>query len=102
MHMLNSIIILRTWFRWDDAFELLFITVEVDPHNITPAEIAINLHLAQYQLLKALNSDAPKEYFQMIRRNCIVPKFRLEYFELVGNTVVDPPIDLQSELLKAH
>ena len=81
----NTIItILRTWFRWDDAFEQPSISVEEDPHRIIPAEIATNLHLAQAQLLNAVESDASKERFS------------------VGNTATDLPIELQHELLKAR
>ena len=90
---------------YSPAFDISSITVEGNPHKIIPAEIADNLHLAQYQLIQALNSDIPKGRFSdpmMIRRNCLVAEFLLEFFELVGNTATDLSIDLQSELLKAR
>ena len=57
IHKFSSIItILRTCFRWDDAFELSSVTVEGDQHKIIFAEIANSIHLAQFQLLKAVQS----------------------------------------------
>ena len=42
------------------------ISVQEDPHKIIPGEIANNLHLAQFQLLKAVQSDfSQKENFQI-------------------------------------
>ena len=78
--------------------------IEGDPHKFIPAEIAKDLHLTQTKLLAAVKSNYSKGKFldpMMIRRCCLVPKFLLEFFELVGNTAIDLPIDLQSELLKA-
>ena len=57
VNKLNAIItILRTWFKWDDSFELQSITVEGDPHKIIPAEVAKDLHLTQIKLLAAVKS----------------------------------------------
>ena len=49
-----------------------------------------------------MESDASKGKFSdpiSIRRNCIIPKFLLEFFELVRDTAKDLPMELQSELL---
>ena len=106
VHKLNAVItILRTWFRWDDAFELPSITVEGEPHKIIPTEIANKLHFTQFQLLKAVESEASRGRFSdpiIIRRKFLVPKYLLEFFELVGNTTIDLPLDLQNKLLKAR